>query len=450
MCESDFAPGTFLLKRYEVTAHVSYRYWTSGVYLLIAGCGGASGPVAAGRETAAPAEASNRNAPREPEDDRVAKLIEACRSNPAVCDEAAEAERQRNMDIAERECLDGTWSSCAFLYHAGPEGRSRIQGAKGPLRWFKVPVEVRGRGPGGEISVTVYRGTPVFRIGKEGSSVRVTFPQLYLVTENIDGNGLELETSDAHLSVDPIRLRPPPPRGRRVRGFERALATEPGGETWIRTRCGPLFIVDDQKTKPQERHQRLMQIIDGVRVSGWTSEPIDYDLGPCFQENALVFASDGTPEAGVVEVNAERLSRDFGSIWQTGFVFFEHVGEGAPCVRRTVDGEEVVSEWSGDGRRDTWRVIRTGIHLIFLGPTIQHRDQRSAAYGGAALYTVLGIEEDAVIVTGGAERGEKVTAYHPNLVRHWWRSKGACERDRKAHDLLPPLKRKEIQSYADQ
>ncbi len=432
-----------------MSVRVPYFCWTCCIGLLVGGCGSAPGEVSTAGKAAATEDARFGKDVEESEEDRVQRLMGECRSNPAVCDEAAEAERQHTINIAQEECLGGKWGSCSFLYHAGPEGRSRIQGDKGPLRWFKVPVEVRGRGPGGEIGVSVYRGTPVFRLDGQGSSVRVAFPQLYLVADGAGENTPEFETSDAHLSTEPIRLRPPPLRGRRVRGFERALATLPGGATWIRTRCGPLFIVDDKKVK-KERFQRLMQIIDGVRVWGWTAEPIDYDLGPCFQENALVFASDGTPEPGAVKINAEHLARDFGEIWRSGFVFYEHVGEGAPCVRRTVDGEEVLSEWTVDGKRDTWRAIRTGIHFIFLGPTIQHRDQRSNAYGGAALYTILGIEEDAIIVTGGADRGEEVIAYHPNLVRRWWRSKSACERDRNAHEALPHLKPKEIQGYSDQ
>jgi alpha-tubulin suppressor-like RCC1 family protein len=187
--------------------------------------------------------------------------------------------------------------------------------------------------------------------------------------------------------------------------------------------------VDDRETE-KERYQQLEQVIEGVRVSGWTADPIENTLGPCLREDALVFASDGPPEQGTVAIDTSRVAKELKALWQSGFTFYRYAGDGSPCTGWTVQGSELVSEWDRDDRRTVWGVRQSGIHLSFRGPTIERKGRPlAAAHGGSETYTVLGIEADALIVTAGAKRGEPVVAYRADRVRHWWRSRAACERD---------------------
>jgi hypothetical protein len=379
---------------------------------------------------------------------RIEQLLRECRTNPDVCEEAMALNRPRDLDRAQKACDRGDWSSCGYLYRSGPDGRARLQGEGRPLRWFRGPTEVQGRGAGGTVEVSVFDGTPVFLVDQKGTMVQLVFPDVRFVTGESSVMPARFEVPVTRLSSEPRKLRLPTARGRRALGFERALSPAPGKAAYVMTDCGQLHVIDELR-RGGKRYQRVSQIIDGVRITGWTSDPIDHDLGPCYPEGALVYQSDAPPSSTTRPLDAEKVSREFEAIWRPGFEFYYYGGEGAACIRHQVNDDGGVSEWTEDGYRDIWRVERYSIHLIFLGPTIAQRTSSTPAYAGTSLYTVLSVTPESIGVTGGAERGERITAFRPELARYWWRSKETCERERAEHPHLPPLTKKEIKSFGE-
>ncbi len=360
------------------------------------------------------------------------RASDECAPGDVPCEEAATRERLGTLDRVEGECKSGRMPSCGFLYRSGPDGTNRLKAPGGPLRWFKERLELTSiERP--EIKVSVFEGTPIFLVEKKGSEVVVSFPQIRFVDADGQAVAMRFKTTAASLSILPRKLTAPAGRGRRVSGFERPVSMKPDSAVFTQTECGPLFIQDDQK-RGGRRMQQIYQLIDGAGISGWTGQPIDYDLGPCYANHALIFASDElTSDAVLIDENRTALAME--ALWQKGFSFFEYRGEEGPCLKRTVEDAHSVVERSAVGEK-RFRVERQGIHLMFFGPTVKTAGSRKPAFGDAELYTVLSISDDVLLIAPGAERGERIVAYRPEDARKWWRTEAACESYRAEH---PPL-----------